>query len=136
MADSDSSSLSSAPSTDDEAMELTMSKATGLNRYFKPAPKQKEPTPSPPRRAPSPPHEYSLADNDAIAFLVMFRSRFTDAFPKSLPYYGPQDIERGVSGDLPDEGVEKYLCALLGLVLNRKKDVEYVRHSCTWLTAF
>ena len=124
MADSDTSSLSSAPSTDDEAMELQMSKPKGLDRYFKPAPK-KEVTPEPPRREPSPPHEYTLADNDAIAFLVMFRSRFHDAFPKSLPHYGPQDIERGVTGDLPDEGVERYLCALLGLVLNRKKDVEY-----------
>lgn len=135
MADSDSSSLSSAPSTDDEAMEIKMSKPTGLDRYFKPAPKQKETTPEPPRRAPSPPHEYSLADNDAIAFLVMFRSRFSDAFPKSLPHYGPQDIERGVSGELPDEGVERYLCALLGLVLNRKKDVEYVSYLlCLWGT--
>lgn len=125
MADSDSSALSSAPTTDDEAMELKMSKATGLDRYFKPAPKKKEASPEPPRREPSPPHEYTLADNDAIAFLVMFRSRFSDAFPKSLPHYGPQDLERGVSDTLPDEGVERYLCALLSLVLNRKKDVEY-----------
>lgn len=125
MADSDSSSLSSAPSSDDEEMVLKMSKPTGLNRYFKPAPKE-EPTPEPPKRAPSPPHEYTLADNEAIAFLVMFRSRFNDAFPKSLPQYGPQDIERGVQGELPDEHVERLLCALLGLVLNRKKDVELV----------
>ena len=122
MADSDSP-LSSPPSTDDEAMQLKMSKPTGLDRYFKPATK-KEASPEPPRRAPSPPHEYTLADNDSIAFLVMFRSRFSDAFPKSLPHYGPQDIERGVSGELPDEQVERYLCALLGLVMNRKKDVE------------
>jgi hypothetical protein len=124
MADSDSSSLSSAPSSDDEEMVQKMtSKPTGLDRYFKPTPKP-EATPEPPKRAPSPPHEYTLADNEAIAFLVMFRSRFSDAFPKSLPNYGPQDIERGVSGDLPDEQVERLLCALLGLVLNRKKDVE------------
>jgi hypothetical protein len=124
MADSDSSSLSSAPSSDDEEMVQKMtSKPTGLDRYFKPTPKP-EATPEPPKRAPSPPHEYTLADNEAIAFLVMFRSRFSDAFPKSLPHYGPQDIERGVSGDLPDEQVERLLCALLGLVLNRKKDVE------------
>jgi hypothetical protein len=125
MADSDSP-LSSPPSSDDEAMEKALSKKpVGLNRYFKPATK-KEPSPEPPRRPPSPPHEYTLADNDAIAFLVMFRSRFSDAFPKSLPHYGPQDIERGVSGDLPDDQVERYLCALLSLTLNRKKDVEYV----------
>ncbi|KIX10533.1 uncharacterized protein Z518_01616 [Rhinocladiella mackenziei CBS 650.93] len=123
MADSDSSSLSSAPSTDDEEMVRKMTKPMGLDRYFKPAPKP-EATPEPPKRAPSPPHEYTLADNDAIAFIVMFRSRFSDAFPKSVPQYGPQDIERGVSGELPDEQVERLLCALLGLVLNRKKDVE------------
>ena len=54
----------------------------------------------------------------------MFRSRFSDAFPKSLPHYGPQDIERGVVETLHGEQVEKLLCALIGLVLNRKKDVE------------
>jgi hypothetical protein len=127
MSDSDSS-LTPPPEGDDEEMERKMAKPTGLNRYFKPAPKKKEDSPEPPRRAPSPPHEYTLADNDTIAFLIMFRSRFSDAFPKSLPHYGPQDIERGVTGDLPDEQVERYLCALLGLVLNRKKDVEYVEH--------
>ena len=104
-----------------------MAKPTGINRYFKPASQTKETTP-PPKREPSPPHEYVLADNDAIAFLVMFRSRFSDALPKSLPHYGPQVIERGVSGERPDENVERLLCALLGLVLNRKKDVEYVEH--------
>lgn len=56
----------------------------------------------------------------------MFRSRFNDAFPKSLPNYGPQDIEYGVSESVPSEQVERLLCALLGLVLNRKKDIEYV----------
>ena len=56
----------------------------------------------------------------------MFRSRFSDAFPKSLPHYGPQDIELGVVGPVPGDHVERLLCALLGLVLNRKKDVEYV----------
>lgn len=56
--------------------------------------------------------------------ICMFRSRFSDAFPKTLQHYGPQDIERGVEGDVPGEQVEKLLCALLGLVLNRKKEVE------------
>ena len=66
----------------------------------------------------------------------MFRARFNSAFPKSIPQFGPQDIERGVVNTLPDEGVEKLLCALIGLVLNRKKDVESVTlplnnsHSC------
>lgn len=56
----------------------------------------------------------------------MFRSRFNDAFPKSLPNYGPQDLECGVSESVPSEQVERLLCALLALVLNRKKDIEYV----------
>lgn len=60
-----------------------------------------------------------------MQFLVMFRARFSDAFPKSLPHYGPQDIERGVQETVPGEHAERLLCALLGLVLNRKKDVEY-----------
>ncbi len=57
-------------------------------------------------------------------FIVMFRSRFNDVFPKSLPQYGPQDIEKGVEESIPGEQVERLLCALVGLVLNRKKDVE------------
>ncbi|GAM34888.1 hypothetical protein TCE0_015f02767 [Talaromyces pinophilus] len=54
----------------------------------------------------------------------MFRARFSDVFPKSLPHYGPQDIEQGVQDSTPGEHVERLLCALIGLVLNRKKDVE------------
>jgi hypothetical protein len=58
----------------------------------------------------------------------MFRARFDEAFPKSLPHYGPQDIERGAVDNPPGDYIERLLCALLGLVLNRKKDVEYGRH--------
>lgn len=129
--DSELSSVSSALSEIDEEMEAKIEAeakaARGLDRYFKPAPKdtkKKEESPEPPKRVPSPPHEFVLADKDAIAFLVMFRSRFSDCFAKSLPHYGPQDIERGVSGELPDENVERLLCALLDLCLNRKKPVE------------
>lgn len=72
MSDSDSSSLSSAPPTDDEAEKeivANLNKPKGINRYFKPAPKPeggRALTP-PPKRAPSPPHEYVLADNPDIA---------------------------------------------------------------------
>jgi hypothetical protein len=55
----------------------------------------------------------------------MFRARFTDAFPKSLANFGPQELERGVVDTLPGEHVENFLCALLGLLLNRKQDVKY-----------
>lgn len=62
-------------------------------------------------------------------FIVMFRSRFNGAFPKSLANFGPQEIERGVVDTLPSEQVEDLLCALLGLLLNRKQDVKYVPHT-------
>lgn len=55
----------------------------------------------------------------------MFRSRFTEAFPKSLAHFGPQELERGVVDTVPGESVEHLLCALLGLLLNRKQDVKY-----------
>jgi len=56
----------------------------------------------------------------------MFRARFTEAFPKSLSNFGPQELERDVVETLPGERVEQFLCALLGLLLNRKQDVKYV----------
>jgi hypothetical protein len=56
----------------------------------------------------------------------MFRARFADAFPQKLINFGPQDIERGIVDSIPSPQVEGLLCALLGLVLNRKKPVEYV----------
>lgn len=56
----------------------------------------------------------------------MFRSRFNDAFPRGAPHVGPQDIEQGVAEGAPSADVEGLLCALLGLVLNRKKPVESV----------
>ncbi|KAJ5723532.1 hypothetical protein N7488_001567 [Penicillium malachiteum] len=116
--DSDISSLSSAPPTDDEAMEVDET-PVGIAKYFK-----KELETPPPKREPSPPHEYVLADNPNIPFLVTFRARFHDAFPRSMPHFGPQDIERAVEESTPGEYAERLLCALLGLVLNRKKDVE------------
>lgn len=63
----------------------------------------------------------------------MFRSRFNEAFPKSLPNFGPQELERDVVDSVPGEHVEQFLCALLGLLLNRKQDVKYenLMHSPT-----
>lgn len=63
----------------------------------------------------------------------MFRSRFTDAFPSKLSNFGPQDIERGVTDQPPSPEVQSLLCALLALVLNRKKPVEYVSDTCLTL---
>ena len=54
----------------------------------------------------------------------MFRSRFTEAFPKSLINFGPQELERDIIDTVPGEGVEQFLCVLLGLLLNRKQDVK------------
>ena len=55
----------------------------------------------------------------------MFRSRFNDALPKSLPNFGPQELERDVTESVPGQRVEHFLCAVLGLLLNRKQDVKY-----------
>ncbi|KAF5854511.1 hypothetical protein GGP41_007353 [Bipolaris sorokiniana] len=132
MADSDSS-LSSAPPTDDE-MDVQITQATTA----KPAPQKKRkkngtiltffkhrsPSPPPRKREPSPPHEPVPEDNPDIAFIVMFRSRFNEAFPRGSPHVGPQDIESGVAEHTPSADVEGLLCSLLGLVLNRKKPVE------------
>lgn len=60
----------------------------------------------------------------------MFRSRFNEAFPRGSPHVGPQDIELGVAEETPSADVEGLLCALLGLVLNRKKPVESVQPLC------
>ncbi|KAL5362767.1 hypothetical protein BJX96DRAFT_177461 [Aspergillus floccosus] len=120
LSDSDLSSLSSAPPSDEETASMAVDEPVGITKYFK----KKESESPPPKRAPSPPHEYVLADNPDIAFIVMFRARFHEVFPRSTPHYGPQDIERGVSEFPPGDHIERLLCALLGLVLNRKKDVE------------
>lgn len=104
------------------------------------------------KREPSPAHEYILADNPDIAvsfpniqwsftsiytskerilmltaqFIVMFRSRFSEAFPNSLINFGPQELEQDIVELVPGERVEIFLCAVLGLLLNRKQDVKYV----------
>jgi len=108
-------------------------------------------SPPRPKRAPSPEHETVFADNQDIAvrlfvaflhvpnawvcaeasltnskFIVMYRSRFTDAFPKSLANFGPQELERDVINEIPGEHAEQFLCAVLGLLLNRKQDVKWV----------
>ncbi|KFY45278.1 hypothetical protein V494_01033 [Pseudogymnoascus sp. VKM F-4513 (FW-928)] len=124
----DSSELSSVPSEDES--DLQLKKKGGILKFFsKVNPKTEkhkkaDSSPPPPEREPSPPHEYVLADNPDIAFIVMFRSRFTEAFPKSLANFGPQELERGVVDTVPGEHVEHFLCALLGLLLNRKQDVK------------
>lgn len=61
-----------------------------------------------------------------LQFIVMFRARFTETLPKSLPNFGPQELERDVVDSVPGDRVEHFLCALLGLLLNRKQDVKYV----------
>ncbi|KAK0645933.1 hypothetical protein B0T16DRAFT_412238 [Cercophora newfieldiana] len=133
MADDDSSELSSisslsAPPSDDES-DIQLQEQHGILKFFhkvdkNPALEPKEATPPKVKREPSPPHEYVLADNPDIAFIVMFRARFTEAFPKSLPNFGPQELERDIVDTIPGERVEQFLCALLSLLLNRKQDVK------------
>ncbi|VUC28303.1 unnamed protein product [Clonostachys rosea] len=122
------SSLSPAPSDDEIEKSLATGPKSkkGILNYFPKVSElpPKEPSPPPRKRSPSPPHEYVLADNADIAFIVMFRSRFNDAFPKSLAHFGPQDIERDVVQPVPGDRAEHFLCAVLGLLLNRKQDVK------------
>ncbi|QPC74012.1 hypothetical protein HYE68_004764 [Fusarium pseudograminearum] len=129
---SDLSSLSSlSPAPSDIELEEPVKKPVakskkGIQKYFSKVKEQpsKDASPPPRKRSPSPPHEYVLADNPDIAFIVMFRSRFNDAFPKSLAHFGPQEIERDVVESIPGDRAEHFLCALLGLLLNRKQDVK------------
>ncbi|ESZ95005.1 hypothetical protein SBOR_4625 [Sclerotinia borealis F-4128] len=131
MASDDSSDLSSVPS-EDESLQLT--KKDGILKFFSKAPKptaarKVEASPPRPKREPSPLHEYVLADNTDIAFIVMFRARFTEAFPKSLPNFGPQELEQAIVDTAPGDHAEQFLCALLGLLLNRKQDVKAGHYS-------
>ncbi|QPH02001.1 hypothetical protein C2857_006206 [Epichloe festucae Fl1] len=134
-ADEDSSDLSSLSSLspvpsdaelDDNSDDAAPKSKGGILKFFPKLSEQspKGPSPPPRKRSPSPPHEYVLADNPDIAFIVMFRSRFSDAFPKSLAHFGPQELERDVVESIAGDRVEQFLCALLGLLLNRKQDVK------------
>ncbi|PHH82692.1 hypothetical protein CDD82_5142 [Ophiocordyceps australis] len=119
------SSLSPALSDDELDMVPQAKSASILNFFPKLSGKPpKDASPPPRKRSPSPAHEYVLADDPSIAFIVMFRNRFSEAFPKSLPHFGPQELERDVVESVPGERVEHFLCALLGLLLNRKQDVK------------
>ncbi|KAH7041008.1 uncharacterized protein B0I36DRAFT_233345 [Microdochium trichocladiopsis] len=141
MSDDDSSDLSSlsslSPAPPDEESDVELKREQGILKFFHKVPKdakpkktfkavtkQRTPSPPPPRRSPSPPHDYVLADNPDIAFLVMFRSRFNEALPKSLANFGPQELERDITETIPGERVEHFLCSILGLLLNRKQDVK------------
>ncbi|KAK8872733.1 hypothetical protein PGQ11_003247 [Apiospora arundinis] len=135
-ADDDSSDLSSLSSlspvpSDDEGDDGLPQDKKGILNYFTKLPKgakakasEREPSPPAPKRPASPPHEYILADNPDIAFVVMFRSRFDPVLPKSLPNFGPQELERDITDSTPGDRVELFLCAVLGLLLNRKQDVK------------
>ena len=61
----------------------------------------------------------------SMQVIVMFRSRFSEAFSSKLAHLGPRDVERGVDDGPPSPQIESFLCAMLGLVNNRKKPVEY-----------
>ncbi|RMY66865.1 hypothetical protein D0862_15147 [Hortaea werneckii] len=123
--DSDSSGLSSAGEEEIQKLAPIFVNAKKANKQRFPPPHVSPPRP---KRPPSPPREEQFADNPDIAFLVMFRSRFNEAMPSKLSQMGPQDIERGVTDQPPSPQVESLLCALLALVLNRKKPVERGHH--------
>lgn len=123
LSDSDSP-LSSVPDSGDEHETFTSSHVVVKSSTATTKSKQRKSS-TPPRkpRRKEPPHVATLSDASELAFIVMFRSRFADAF-KGIPNLGCQDIERGVVDSTPSEQVEVLLCRLVSLVLNRKKPVE------------
>ncbi|KAI9883029.1 MAG: hypothetical protein M1823_005206 [Watsoniomyces obsoletus] len=125
MSDSDSSGLSSPP-PENEDNPFTLSSKGGITKFFsKATPKTSSPSVINPKKRPaSPPHEYVLADNQDIPFIVMFASRFYECLPKTLHSFGPQDLEQAAVESIPGDLLESLLCTLLSLVLNRKKPVE------------
>ncbi len=59
----------------------------------------------------------------------MFRNRFSDAFPKSMATFGPQELEHDVADAIPGERIEHFLCATLKLLLNRQQDLKFASPS-------
>ncbi|KAK9463562.1 uncharacterized protein V1516DRAFT_613924, partial [Lipomyces oligophaga] len=67
------------------------------------------------------PHEPMYAQN--ISLIIFFREKFSDLF-SAISHFGPQDLEEGLMSSQPSSIVESFLCRILTLVLNRKKNVE------------
>lgn len=59
-----------------------------------------------------------------LEFIVTFRNRFDEAFPRSAPSFGPLELEYDITEPVPGSRAEGFLCAILGLLLNRKQDVK------------
>jgi hypothetical protein len=59
-----------------------------------------------------------------LQFIVMFRERFREVLPRSMAPLGPQELEREIVDSTPGDRPELLLCAVLGLLLNRKQDVK------------
>ncbi|KAI6618314.1 hypothetical protein MCOR08_009078 [Pyricularia oryzae] len=133
MSDDESSALSSVdslspPPSGDES-DVQLKRQDGILKFFHAVPKKdeaapKEDSPPPRKREPSPPHEYVLADNPDIAFIVMFRAKFNDIFSKNLATFGPQELEREIVDSTPGDRVELFLCAILKLLLNRQQEIK------------
>ncbi|KKA26923.1 hypothetical protein TD95_004892 [Thielaviopsis punctulata] len=130
---SDLSSISSlSPAPSDTESEPKNAKKTGILKFFKKTAKpksagnkaSKEKSPPPRKREPSPEHEYVFADNPDIAFIVMFRSRFSEVFSSQLATFGPQELENDITDFFSGNRAEAFLCALLVLILNRKQDIK------------
>lgn len=81
MDDSDSSSLSSAPPTDDEKplapifTKMAKGKKAAPRKRKAPVTPPTPPSPPRPKRSPSPPHEESLADNPDVAVCRAYSTR-------------------------------------------------------------
>ncbi|KAK6541569.1 hypothetical protein TWF694_007373 [Orbilia ellipsospora] len=134
MSSRSSSPLSSAQDLSEPEMDFVQpskssKKANSKNQRSK---QQQQPSPSP-EQEPSPPPSKKRKvvdprdplpqDNPRYAFIVAFQAKFNQVF-RGVPNLGPQDIEAGIAETPISDQIEALLCKLLGLALNRQKQVE------------
>ncbi|EPS37615.1 hypothetical protein H072_8675 [Dactylellina haptotyla CBS 200.50] len=130
MSSRSSSPLSSAQDLSDPEMDFVQpSKSTKTtnspDRRSKPSPTPSLEASPPPnkRRKVVDPRDPLPQDNPRYAFIVAFQAKFNQVF-RGVPNLGPQDIEVGVAETPISDQIEALLCKLLGLALNRQKQVE------------
>jgi len=126
--DEDSSEESNSPEPElssDEDIELSRQKANKKKRPTRRVkkllpedvygrPEQDQPVPDP----------QEVQFSPSVAFIAIFVAVFVDLFTDIPALPSPQDIEEGLVAPLPTDLVEFLFRRLLGLVLNRKKDIE------------
>ncbi|KAF3919176.1 hypothetical protein AA313_de0201594 [Arthrobotrys entomopaga] len=131
MSSRSSSPLSSAQDLSEPEMDFVQPSKSSKKTNSKNQ-RSKQPSPSPELEASPPPSKKRKVvnprdplpqDNPRYAFIVAFQAKFNQVF-RGVPNLGPQDIEAGIKETPISDHVEALLCKLLGLALNRQKQVE------------